>query len=265
MPVPDLPASRRFLRRIKSRFFHSEAVYRHYLRWKYGTDRIQSTPGGGLPNGVLKSRAEWQEANRRARQRNLPLHRADEKNWDHIAAADAIAGATPTSASVLDAGAEFYSNVLPALFVYGYRNLYGMNLSFADAARRGPIQYLPGDITRTEFPDLFFDAITCMSVIEHGVPLQAYFREMYRLLKPGGLLITSTDYYPKPVDTRGKTAHGAPIKIFSKQEAEEMLAEAKSCGFEQTGEIDLECDEPAVRWSAYDLEFTYLIITLRKP
>ena len=51
-----------------------------------------------------------------------------------------------------------------------------------------------------------------MSVIEHGVPLKPYFEEMYRLLKPGGILITSTDYYPEPIDTRNKMAHEAPIK-----------------------------------------------------
>jgi SAM-dependent methyltransferase len=236
-----------------------------YLKLKYGAGRLTPAPGASLPNGILQSAAEWQEAAGAARQLHLPLHRAAEKNWDHIAAAHAIAGSLPKTARILDAGAEFYSNVLPALFVYGYRDLYGINLSFADPARRGPIRYLPGDITRTEFSDCFFDAVTCMSVIEHGVPLDAYFREMYRVLKPGGLLITSTDYYPDPIDTTGKSAHGAPVKIFSRPEVKAMLALAVDRGFETTAEFDLECPGPAVRWEAYDLEFTYLIFTLRKP
>ncbi|MGH9607105.1 MAG: class I SAM-dependent methyltransferase [Terracidiphilus sp.] len=195
----------------------------------------------------------------------LPLDRADEKNWDHLAAVTAILHSTARSARVLDAGAEFYSNVLPTLFACGYRHLYGMNLSFADPARRGPIRYLPGDITRTGFSGSFFDAITCMSVIEHGVPLQAYFCEMHRLLRPGGLLITSTDYYPDPIDTGNTTAHGARIKIFSKCEAEEMIALAKSCGFETTAPIDLETSGRPIRWEPYGLEYTFLIFTLRKP
>lgn len=195
----------------------------------------------------------------------MPLHRSLEKNWDHLAAVNAIVSTCPRSAVILDAGAEFYSNVLPALFVYGYRHLYGMNLSFADPARRGPIRYLPGDITRTGFPDAFFDAITCMSVIEHGVPLEAYFQEMFRLLKPGGILITSTDYYPDPIDTRNQIAHGSPIKIFSRFEADAMISLAKRCGFELTSEVDLECARPTVRWDLYNLEYTFLIFTLRKP
>ena len=139
-----------------------------------------------------------------------------------------------------------------------------MNLSFTDPARRGPIQYLPGDITCTGFADGFFDAITCMSVIEHGVPLRPYFEEMYRLLKPGGILITSTDYFPEPIDTRNKMAHQAPIKIFCKEEAREILALAQEIGFEATGRIDLECSAPTVRWDPYGLEYSFLIFTLCK-
>ncbi len=200
-----------------------------------------------------------------AKAARLPLHRGAEKNWDHLAAVFAILRSTTDSARVLDAGAEFYSNVLPALFAYGYRNLYGINLSFTEEARRGPIRYLPGDITRTIFPDGYFDAVACMSVIEHGVPLEGYLREMYRVLKPGGLLITSTDYYPTAIDTTGRMAHGAAIKIFTKAEIQEILRLAQSVGFESTGEVDLECSERPVRWDKFDLDYTFVIFTLRKP
>jgi SAM-dependent methyltransferase len=265
VPESDLPAHRRFFRRIRSGILQFDPVYRLSLKLKYGAGRLSDSPRAGLPNGVLKSRAEWQEATSEAKRRHVPLHRSEEKNWDHLAAVNAMVSATLKSACILDAGAEFYSNVLPALYVYGYRNLYGMNLSFTDVARRGPIRYIPGDITHTGFPDAFFDAITCMSVIEHGVPLGPYFKEMYRLLKPGGLLITSTDYFAEPIDTGNKSAHGAPIKIFCKREVEEMLELAKGYGLEMTAEIDLDSTERTVRWDKYDLDYTFLIFTLRRP
>ena len=260
-----LPASRRFFRRIRSGVLRFQPVYRLVLRLKYGAAAAARPPQSPLPNQALQSRAEWEQAVRQGKQLRLPLHRDAAKNWDHLAAVYAIAASFPLSAVVLDAGAEFYSNVLPALFACGFEHLYGMNLSFSDAARRGPIRYLPGDITRTDFGDAFFDAITCMSVIEHGVPLRAYFQEMYRLLKPGGLLITSTDYYPEPVDTRNQLAYGAPIRIFCRQEAEQMLALAQECGLEPTGAVDLNCAERPVRWDPFGLEYSYLIFTLRKP
>jgi SAM-dependent methyltransferase len=103
-----------------------------------------------------------------------------------------------------------------------------------------------------------------MSVIEHGVPLVDYFREMHRILKPGGLLITSTDYFPTPIDTGKLVAHGAPIKIFTRDEIEAALRLAVETGFELTGEVNLDCDEKPVRWEQCNLDFTFVIFTLRK-
>ena len=257
-------ASRRFFRSLKSVILQTDVAYRLYLKLRFGAGRLSGPPDAHFPNGTLGSSTEWKNALARAKRLRVPLHRGVEKNWDHLDAVFAILANTSTSARVLDAGAEFYSNVLPALFVYGYRNLFGINLSFTSPARRGPIRYLPGDITKTDFPDGYFDAVTCMSVIEHGVPLESYFREMHRILKPGGLLITSTDYSPVSVDTRGQMAHGAPIKIFSRSEIQEALSLATGIGFELTGDIGLECTEKPVRWAQFDLEYTFIIFTLRK-
>lgn len=257
--------SKRFGRRVKSAYFGLPGVYRFYLGCKFGGVQIPAEPEVELPNAVLQSQAQLREASEYGRRHHLPLHRAEEKNWDHLGAVRAILSTTARSGRVLDAGAEIYSNVLPALFACGFRQLYGMNLSFADTERRGTIRYLRGDITRTGFGDSFFDAVTCMSVIEHGVPLRDYFSEMLRILKPGALLITSTDYFPEAIDTSGKMAHGAPIKIFCRREAEEMLALARNCGFESTAAIDLDASARPIRWEQFDLDYTFLIFTLRKP
>ena len=62
---------------------------------------------------------------------------------------------------------------------------------------------------------------------------------MYRLLKPGGVLITSTDYYPTPIDTHGQFAHGTPIKIFSKPEIEAALAVGEVGGIRTDGRTSI--------------------------
>ena len=249
---------------MKSLFLRPEAAYRLSLRLRFGSPRLTERPGPNISNGILKSRTEWERAYANARKLHLPLHRGPEKNWDHLAAVSTILAHTSPSAYILDAGAEFYSNVLPTLFLYGYRNLHGINLCFTDPARRGPIRYLPGDLTRTPFPDCYFDAVACLSVIEHGVPLDRYFLEMHRILKPNGLLITSTDYYPTPIDTRGQVAHESPIKIFSKPEIRAALKMAADLGLELTGSLDLECEEKPIRWDDFGLEYTFLLFTLQK-
>ncbi len=250
---------------MKSFLLTPEPLYRLALRWKYGASQLTQAPGPNIANGTLKTRAEWEAATARAKELHVPLHRGPEKNWDHLAAVSTILAQTKSNARILDAGAEIYSNVLPALFLYGYRELHGVNLSFTSLTRRGPICYLPGDLTRTPYPDGFFDAITCMSVIEHGVALDDYFREMWRLLKPGGLLITSTDYYPTPIDTRRQSVHGAPIRIFSRPEIEAAIDLARSIGFEPTGSLDLDCAEKPIRWEQFGLDYTFVLFTLRKP
>jgi len=263
--VDKIPARRRFFRRVKGIVLRPDAIYRLSLRLKFGAAQLSQPPGLNILNATLKARAEWEAAFEHAKQLHVPLHRGPEKNWDHLAAVTTILANTNNSARILDAGAEIYSNVLPALFLYGYRDLFGINLGFPDPTRRGPIRYIPGDLTRTPYPDAHFDAITCLSVIEHGVPLPDYFREMYRLLKPGGLLITSTDYYPTPIDTSGKFAHGTPIKIFSQSEIQAALDLARSVGFETTGDLDLECTEKPIRWEQFGLDYTFVLFTLRKP
>ena len=100
-------------------------------------------------------------------------------------------------------------------------------------------------------------------MIEHGVDPHGFFREAARLLKPGGVLVTSTDYYSEPIETHGLKAFGVPIHVFTKDEIISVLNIAHGYGLEPTGEIDLNCQEKPVSWQ-FDLDFTFVTFTLRK-
>ena len=52
------------------------------------------------------------------------------------------------------------------------------------------------DLEKTGFQNNTFDFVTSLSVIEHGINIENYFKEMNRILKKEGLLLTSTDYWP---------------------------------------------------------------------
>lgn len=60
------------------------------------------------------------------------------------------------------------------------------------------VSYSAQDLTRTSYPDDSFDAIACISVLEH-IPApadQQALHELLRILKPGGLLVLTVDFTP---------------------------------------------------------------------
>lgn len=250
--------------KLMGTLLHAEARYRLYLKLMWGVDRPSARPHFPYGNAVLKTADEWENAVREVRALGLPPHKDSPKNWDSLAALDSILKMTGPNARILDAGAELYSTILPWLFLYGYRNLTGINLAFRQPLGLGPISYEYGDITKTKFKENTFDAISCLSVIEHGVDLRQYFREMSRILKPGGILVTSTDYYDRAIDTKGQSAYGAPIHVFSKDEIAGVLDTAKKANLELTDPLNLGCEEKAVRWKKFALDYTFLTFTLRK-
>jgi hypothetical protein len=242
----------------------SNAGYRFYLETRYGASKPRGYPAAAWHNSVLKTHDEWNQAVAQVKRLGLPVHRDQPKNWDTLAALDYILKHTSQQAKILDAGAELYSTLLPSLFLYGYENLRGINLVFDSPIKNGSIVYQYGDITHTEFEDNAFDAITCLSTIEHGIDLPSYFQEMSRVLVPGGTLITSTDYYDSAIDTGERQAFGVPIRVFTKHEIEAALALARRYHLELTGAIDLRCDEKAVSWKEFGLDYTFVIFMLRK-
>ena len=213
---------------------------------------------------MLQTRQEWQFAVEQASTLNLPLHQDPPKNWDSLAALSAILTRTDSSATILDAGAEIYSVILPWLSLYGYQKLTGINLVFDQPVKQGNVLYEYGDLTQTPYESNSFEAITCLSVVEHGVDLRAYFQEMSRLLKPGGILVTSTDYYDEPIETRGQAAFGVPLRIFSRSDIEQILLLASQFDLRLTSPIGLECTDQAVTWVAYALSYTFIVFTLQK-
>jgi SAM-dependent methyltransferase len=222
-------------------------------------------PAAPWHNAVLRTHVEVDEALAEVARLGLPVMGDPPKNWDSLAALDCILGATSKEASILDAGAETYSRILPWLCMYGYRKLHGINLVFDHTFRRGPITYRYGDITCADYADESFDAITCLSVIEHGVNIEAYLKEMWRLLRPGGLLITSADYWQASIDTEGRQAYGVPVKIFTEDQILKTVGLAKQYGFATTGAIDLSCEEKVVHWGEVGLDYTFVVFTLKKP
>lgn len=226
------------------------------------------------PTAVLTDTATWRRAAEEAKRLRLPLHRDLPKNWDALGAVAAVLDLVDDgtrSARVMDAGSARYSPVLPWLRLYGFGaspgSLIGINLEFGSQVTRDGVVFRYGDVTDTGLPTGHLDAITCMSVIEHGVPLEGFIAESARLLRAGGVLAVSTDYDQDPPDTTGKVIYGSQVHIFSPQEIRDLVAMADRHGLELVGTIDDETlahTERPVHWGRVDLDYTFILLTFRK-
>lgn len=66
----------------------------------------------------------------------------------------------------------------------------------ADAVlRRRPVEFLPMDVTRMDFPEASFDLLVSRAALEHVVPIDQALAEMARVVRPGGLLRHGIDQF----------------------------------------------------------------------
>jgi SAM-dependent methyltransferase len=253
-------------RRPLATLLRNETLYQRWLERQFPNSTAHPTLPAGVPaeNGVLRDQAEvdhWVEV---VRQCGLPEYIVPAKNWDSLAALGAVLERTDTTGRVLDAGGIMQSVISSWLWLYGYRDLWCINPVFDAPFRHGAIHYEPGDATDTRFDTASFDVVTCLSVVEHGVDLDGYFCEAARILRPGGALVTSTDYFPDPVDTAGKHAYGVPVKIFDRSEIADALELAARYGLHPSAPVPLDAVDRPVHWELTDLDYTFLVFTLVK-
>ena len=104
-------------------------------------------------------------------------------------------------------------------------------------------------------------------MIAHNVPLDAFAKEMARILKPGGLLLVSTDYWSEPIDCSGIYPYGydaGEMKIIDPEELTGFVAMAEAAGMELCAPLQFETKDRAVRWERTDRDYTFGFVALRK-
>lgn len=82
-----------------------------------------------------------------------------------------------------------------------------------------------------------FDTLTAISVIEHVTQVKHFFRACHALLKPGGLLFFTTDYW----DAEGPDTahfHWMRQRIYNAGLIRKLLEDLREVGFQSFGEAD---------------------------
>lgn len=231
---------------------------------------------------VLHSENELASAEERARSLGLCPLPDPRKYWDNMLALETLEQrGLERSAPIVDLGCR--SGILVTwLDQVGYRQLHGCDLRYPlpplkaalrrrqiatvfaglRAAIRHRTRMRQARVERTGFPSRFFAAATCMSVIEHGVDLERFCAECARLLRPGGVLVVSTDYWPERIDTRGLKRFSAterPDLIVDRAGALEFCAIAERHQLHVVGDLELDADDPIIVSDGFRFTFLFMV------
>lgn len=109
----------------------------------------------------------------------------------------------PTDSTCLDVGcsAGAMTVVLAPLFARTLGLEYDeAALMAVEPAYREQICFLRGDAMQLPIPDASVDAVICAQVYEHVPDDEQLFREIYRVLKPGGMLFFSGPNWLFPIE-----------------------------------------------------------------
>ncbi len=211
---------------------------------------------------VLQNWSDVETATLSLQQQGWPTHITVQKNWDQVLLAQQLQH-TPRQATILDLGCGDCCT-LTLLDALGFSYLYGIDLHLPSASMSLPYRLYQGDLMHTPFSNCWFDWAVSISVIEHGVDLKAFFSEACRVLKSGGHLYVTTDYWEDKVDVDASIQpFGLSWKIFSKSEIQEMIAIAQIGGFELEQDTAIPaCVDRTVTW--YDRDYTFIALTFWK-
>lgn len=212
---------------------------------------------------VLKNWQEIGEATLGLQRKGLPTHTDTRKNWDQFLVYDTIASQDRNSC-IIDLGCSPYCtlNFLAAL---GFKNIYGIDLNIEDSEiENAPYRLYRGDITNTPFSSNFFDFAVSISVIEHGVDLRAFFKEVSRIIKYNGLLFLTTDYWEKARDIDASIKPlGLPWKVFDKNDIQKLIIAAQDYGLTIEEDINIPpCSDKPIFWEG--VEYTFIGLLFRK-
>jgi SAM-dependent methyltransferase len=183
------------------------------------------------------------------------------KSWDVLSSVEFIRQHLSPQDPILDIGC-YASEVILALHDLGFANLAGIdfnpkvkNMKYADV-----IDYRVGNFLESPYPDESFKAVTAISVIEHGFDPPRLAREISRLLQPGGYFIASFDYWPTKIDTKHVKIFGLDWLIFSKEDVNSFLLEAKQHRLAPAGEVVFSAQAPVVHEGGFHYSFGWMVL-----
>lgn len=137
----------------------------------------------------------------------------------------------------------------------------GIDLSDHEAPISG-VEYTKGDLMKTPYTQKSFDTITCLSVIEHEVDYDKLAKEAARLLRKGGSLYISFDYWNPKVNTDdvGTKLYGLKWNILDASDVTQLELAMGRYGLHMSSNLDWTTKDKVINpqfCSPYGREYTF--------
>lgn len=194
----------------------------------------------------------------------LPGHHDRMKNWDLSLSVNACMELDRGS-RVLDAGSGSKAVFASSMHKLGFVNAYACDFQKISCDN---VYRETCDIIDTPYPDSFFSAIACLSVIEHGVDLKLFAKEMNRIAKLGCKLLISTDFWPEPEDYSDRFPYGLnnpPMKLFNNSSVREFIDVLELHGWSVPEfENFMPTIERPIHWERMNASYTFLWFEVTK-
>lgn len=213
-------------------------------------------------NKFLQTRKEVDECTSYINRKGLIEHSFSCKNWDVALICKEL-----KNGDILDMGSNgsFLLHNAVKLGIKGRK--CGIDLGNPEYQIDG-VEYIQGDLMKTPYSNNSFDTITCLSVIEHEVDYKALAKECSRLLRKGGILYITFDYWNPKIDTSdvGTALYGLTWNVLDVNDAERLIVAFKAQGL-QTGIVDWTLNETVINphfCAPYGKSYTFGIFTFSK-
>lgn len=210
---------------------------------------------------LLKSRKEVEECTDFLKKNGFVSHNLKCKDWDIAHLISAIG-----EGNFLDMGSSD-SYILKNLCIRRTAGeKYGVDLQEPDVPL-SDVNYSIGDLMNTGLPGEHFDAVTCLSVLEHQVDYDRFAAEASRLLRNGGRLFITFDYWEPKIKT--------PVKLYNldwqpldRTLVEQLIKACSDKGLQIDAPFDYSLGKPVIKWGYYaphpDVSYTFAMASFTK-
>jgi SAM-dependent methyltransferase len=193
-------------------------------------------------NEFLKSRSQIEDSTKWLQENGYVTHPISCKDFELKQITERL-----TDGDLLDMGADGSFILHNAIRKDVKGKKVGIDLAEVTGDNRAEgAEYFKGDLMATPFEDESFDTIVSQSTIEHEVDLSKFAKECARLLRVGGKLIVSFDYWPQRVDTKGLMLYGLKWNILNQADVLHLVEVCEFAGLSRENSMNWEVQDAVI-------------------